>query len=139
MGSYPGTQGQGERKRDQEKTQALCESACTWSPVLGHLGSGQLAGPQSSRLETLRAGALVCPAPHFHLTVRTPRPREGLQPPQSHLVSHSKTPDSTGPQLYGIVSVGGDAWELAPWGLSHLTNPTKHFYRILPSALACLC
>lgn len=43
MGSYPVTQGQGERKHNQEKTQAPRESMCAWAPMPGRQYSGQLA------------------------------------------------------------------------------------------------
>lgn len=43
MGSYPVAQGQGERKHDQEKTQAPRESMCARAPVPGRQYPGQLA------------------------------------------------------------------------------------------------
>lgn len=53
------TQGQGERKCDQEKTQALRDSVCARAPMPGRLCSGQLA-----RLRALGwASSLPSPTP----------------------------------------------------------------------------
>lgn len=101
----------------------LCMRAC--------LCSSQLSRLQGARLGRLRAGAPVCPAPHLHLTVRTPRPKEGLQPTQGYTVHHSKAPDSTRPQVHIVSMVMPVKW------LQRTVPPSPplntHFNRILPS------
>ena len=134
MGSYPGTRGQGERKRVQEKTQTLrvrmgrcvCQDACASAGLLGPrtLGSGLLGlGLQfasAPSLWTVRTQAH--PERDCSLPSVTRPPLKGHLPPR-------------GPSILSVLSVVGEACGRAPQGFLALA---RCFYRIVTSALACL-
>ena len=108
------TQGQGERKCDQEKTQALRESGCARAPVPGCLCFGQLA-----RLRALGWGS----------SLPSPTPSPDSEESEADRVTQSRarrTPDSTQSQLHCGMCDGRCLWT-GSQGCSTLATPYHMF------------
>lgn len=116
MGSYPVTQGQGERKRVQEKMQALC--VCKKLLCRSVYAQASLSGPRTlgrgfSALELQVARASSLDSEHTEAqrgTVASPVSRS--HPPERHL-----TPRSPGCSL--CCQHGGRCLRTGCLGLSH--------------------